>query len=249
MKQKIKHLIKTALKGTTKKQPKVLDVKKLRNCHVIGSSDWLISTEAKYGGIHTNVKRNKVSQFDRRTPDEVATGGMTGGDRMFHHGYAKYYSQYLSKFLGNSSISNPVVCEVGILKGTGLAIWSELFPKSRIIGLDIDLTNTAQNIDNLTNLGAFKKFKPELHEFDQLNPNLVDMKKLFNNLHIDIYIDDGLHSEKSIITSFEALRPYMSPNVVCFIEDHDNIAKQLKETFSEFSVKSYGELTVLEKIL
>lgn len=80
------------------------------------------------------VSRNKVSPRDHRSHSELSRGGMIGGDRMLHHGYADDYAEFLAPFLGTDP--PPVVAEFGILRGTGLAIWCDLFPRSRVLGLE-----------------------------------------------------------------------------------------------------------------
>ena len=52
----------------------------------VGSVPWLIGAEFRYGGIHRNVPRLRVSSLDPRSREELARGGMIGGDRMLHHG-------------------------------------------------------------------------------------------------------------------------------------------------------------------
>lgn len=74
---------------------------------------------------------------------------------MLHHGYAKKYSEYLLPYIKKGE---PVtVAEVGILKGTGIAIWCDFFENGRVLGFDIDLGHINGNMNNLKNLGAFKK--------------------------------------------------------------------------------------------
>ena len=53
-----------------------------------GTPEWLVLAELKYGGLQTEIPRRKVSGNDPRTPSELVTGGMIGGDRMSanHHG-------------------------------------------------------------------------------------------------------------------------------------------------------------------
>ena len=106
------------------------------------------------------------------------------------------------------------------MTGTGLAIWSELFPKSKLYGFDIDLKNFKNNETNLRNLGAFKYNDLNTIEFDQLNPNFSDIKDIFHEHTIDILIDDGLHNTESVVNTAKAFLPYMSKNSVYFIEDY-----------------------------
>ena len=131
-----------------------------------GSVEWLIGTELKYGGKVSGVKRNRVSPFDPRTKEQLAVGGCTGGDRMLDHAYASSYSSYLHSYIQQID-SRPTICEFGILKGTGLAVWCDLFPSSRCIGFDIDLSHIEQNMENLVKLGAFSANSPEIYEYDQ----------------------------------------------------------------------------------
>jgi len=62
----------------------------------IGSADWLTICELEMGGIRVGVKRNKVSEFDPRSLDQIRSGGMIGGDRMIHHNYSTIYEKYLN---------------------------------------------------------------------------------------------------------------------------------------------------------
>jgi hypothetical protein len=92
-------------------------------------------------------------------------GGMIGGDRMLHNGYAPIYAAFLQPLLGQRNLT---IAEFGILKGTGLAIWCDAFPGCRLLGFDIDLAHFLDNKPKLKRKGAFKDHEPELHEFDQL---------------------------------------------------------------------------------
>src|SRR3954462_1777738 len=60
-----------------------------------GTPEWFVLTELKYGGLQTGIPRRRVSGNDPRTPAELLTGGMIGGDRMSanHHGYASKYAE------------------------------------------------------------------------------------------------------------------------------------------------------------
>jgi hypothetical protein len=80
----------------------------------VGDAEWLVFTEAKYGGFVTDVPVNKVSEFDPRTAADV-NSEMRGGDRMSpaHHNYAPQYARYLKPFINR----RVVLVEIGILKG------------------------------------------------------------------------------------------------------------------------------------
>ena len=169
---------------------------------------------------------------------------MQGGDRVYHHEYSKIYSHYLKPFVLNTT--NPLtLVEIGILKGTGLAIWSDLLPEADIIGLGIDISNTKQNLDFLKSRGAFKNNLPELYKFDQLNCNQSDLRPILGARKIDICIDDGLHSDKSITNTLDAIIPVLSDNFVYFVEDHATISSVLVNNYPQFKIIAHGEMTVI----
>lgn len=161
---------------------------------------------------------------------------------MFHHGYAQAYSMHIFPFLPSSDIT---LVEVGVLKGTGLAIWSELFPNGRIIGLDIDLSHTRDNLENLKRRGAFTNRLPELYEFDQFVDNASKLENILNGQKISIFIDDGFHSNESILTTFQSVSNHLAQEFVCFIEDNDQVHTLLAQRYPEFTVQSYDRLTVI----
>ena len=96
-----------------------------------GSANWLASTEKKYGGMENNIPIKKISIKDDRTKNILKNDRMTGGDKMFHMGYASFYSKFLKSFLNRDS-SQLNIAEFGILKGVGLALLSDLFPNSNL---------------------------------------------------------------------------------------------------------------------
>jgi hypothetical protein len=216
--------------------------KKIKIKNQLDLKNELISLEIKYGGIQTNVPRNKVSIHDPRTAEQIATGGMTGGDRMLHHGYAKYYGKYLHPLLHKKDLT---IIEIGILKGSGLAIWSEIFINPKIIGLDIDPQHFYNNYKNLSKLGAFTETKPEIFEFDQFEDNTKYIKKILGKNKIDIIIDDGFHSDHAILNTIKSVKQYLSKEFVYFIEDNDNVHKLIKQKYPSFVVKNYDQLTII----
>lgn len=205
---------------------------------------WLAATEKRFGGYHRNVPRGHVSEFDPRTPDQIATGGMTGGDRMFHHGYAEAYADGLAPFVAERN-KEWTILEVGILKGTGLALWSELFPNADVIGLDIDLDHTRSNLPMLKQRGAFPRTDPELHRFDQFADGESRIAEILNGRNVDICIDDGFHSTETILKTAEAIAPFLSERFVYFAEDNDHVAPSLEARFPKWDVRPIQELTVI----
>jgi len=174
---------------------------------------------------------------------EIKKGGMTGGDRMTQHGYARHYAKHLSTFVANQTNSYTIL-ECGILKGTGLAIWSALFPNATIIGLDIDLSHTKNNLDFLKSKGAFKNKKLELYEFDQFVDNKSYIQEILQGRKLDIVIDDGFHSDYTILNTIECLMPHLSDNFCYFIEDNKTVYTLLSE-YTCYKSFNYDLLSVV----
>jgi hypothetical protein len=202
----------------------------------IGTEKWLVLKELEYGGYVINIPRNIVSNKDPRTKGQILWGGMEGGDRMskLHQGYAKIYAKYLRPFVQREK---PVVLvEVGILRGTGIAIWSELFPSGRILGLDIDLNHIKQNMDNLKRKGAFRNNNLELYEFDQFQDNQNLLARILKNDKIDICIDDGVHYDVAILSLIKSVSSYLSEDFIYFIEDNGAVHETIKRIYPDFKV-------------
>lgn len=210
-----------------------------------GTANWLIRSEVAYGGLVNDVARRQVSQLDSRSPEQLATGGMTGGDRMLHHGYGQTYARFLAPFLGSKR--GLAVAEFGILKGTGLAIWCDLFPGARVMGFDIDLGHFEENRSNLLRRGAFKLNEPELHEYDQLVDSRDILAKIVRGQTLDIVVDDGLHSTESIVTTWRSVKPHLSGRFVYFIEDHEGLLDACGAEFAEYDCSAFGLMTVISR--
>ena len=213
-----------------------------------GTAEWLACTEIKYGGITTaEIKREKVRAYELRYLDDSQPYGARGGDRMLHHGYAKHYQHHLQPYVQDRN-QRIVICEFGILKGTGLAIWCDLFPNARIIGFDLDLSNIKNNMDNLLQLGAFSNNQPELFEYDQFVDSADYLKEILNDDKFDIVMDDGHHSDESILTTFKSVRPHLNEDFVYLIEDNAYVHRNIRSKYKGCTLYSYSELTVVTSL-
>jgi len=211
----------------------------------IGTEKWLVLKELEYGGHVINIPRNIVSNKDPRTKEQILWGGMTGGDKMskLHQGYAKIYAKYLRPFVQREK---PVVLvEVGVLRGTGVAIWSELFPSGRILGLDIDLNHIKQNMDNLKRKEALMNNNLELYEFDQFQDNRNLLGWILKNDKIDICIDDGVHRDEAILSTIKSVSSYLAEDFIYFVEDNSTVHETIKRIYPDFKVENFGEITVI----
>ena len=204
-----------------------------------GTTQWLIDTEIRFGGKNFGVSTQN-SPLDPAGSETMADGG----DRMLHHGYAGHYARFLEPYVQNRG-ERIVICEVGVLEGTGLAIWCDLFPNARCIGLDIDLSNVRRNMDKLRSFGAFVENSPELYEYDQFVYSEDQINEILDGDRIDVFTDDGHHSEKAIMTTLKSVVPHLSEQFVYFVEDNWEIHKVIEQEYPEWAVYSDCGFTVI----
>lgn len=209
-----------------------------------GTRSWLIEREKRYGGYVTDLKRHRISDLDSRS-FLSHDHGMTGGDRMSpcRHNYGDLYAQYLRPFLENAA--SVTLVEVGVLQGTGLAIWSDLFSDGRVIGLDVDLTHFESNSSRLLNLGAFKAPNYEVHLFDGFVDNRQYLSQILQGDTVDIAIDDASHANSSILTTFESIREFLASNFVYFVEDNRDVHFELSREYPQYHVEPFDEMTIV----
>ena len=138
-----------------------------------------------------------------------------------------------------------VLLEIGILRGTGLAVWSDLFAKARVIGLDIDLTHTRNNLANLREMGAFKERDVELYEFDQFESTSSYLGDILKSDRLDICIDDADHGRDAILRTMETVMRYMKDEFVYFIEDNSAIYEEICAVYPEYEIERCGRLIIV----
>ena len=206
--------------------------------HSPGSTDWLIQREIQYGGYVTNIPKKTASRMD-----PAKAGFLTGGDRMLTHGYAATYAKHLARYLDTGE--GLTLVEIGILNGTGLAIWCDLFEQARVIGLDIDPGNYYRNFEGLKLKGAFRRNQPEVFEFEQFKDNTAYLGGILQGTRIDIAIDDGCHADSAILSTLKSVIPHLAAHFVYFIEDNPSVHETIKHLHPEYAVENQGKLTVL----
>ena len=137
------------------------------------------------------------------------------------------------------------IIECGILLGTGLGVWSKLFPQATLVGMVIDLSHTLNNMEELIKRGAFMSQKPILIEFDQFKPSTISLQNAVGDLKFNILIDDGFHSDETILNTFAALQPFFADDFVYFAEDNVSVSKKITELYPKYNINSYGQMTVI----
>jgi len=120
-----------------------------------------------------------------------------------------YYERY-QNFLNQHSISPEIIFEVGVYNGESARIFSEAFPNSLIICIDIDI----REIDFSSNPNILYL------KADQSNPDeLESIINTYQIKNIDLVIDDASHFGWFSKITFDALFPLVRSGGAYFVED------------------------------
>lgn len=174
------------------------------------------------------AEREQVYSQGQRTRGILCAHGALckGSDRMLSdHTYGPCYSEFLNKMRPGwlkREASHFLIGEIGILSGTGLAMWSDVFPNADIYGFDYVINNTAGNLALLGSRGAFRHSNLSLHTYDQHGSVAVNSQMIgaiLGSNRFTFFVDDGLHTDNAIVDTFLAFKDYMSSGGLYVIED------------------------------
>lgn len=208
-------------------------------------TDWasfLRDREKVYSNGVTRVKRKRISSNDPRLDETLKIPGsmMSGGRFIEDTGYAQIYASCLC----HRELERIVLVELGVLLGVGLAVWCDVFPSARVIGLDIDIHRMDMAV--LRRRGAFEYNSPTIHFLDELHEDAPRrLHHILRGERIDVMIDDALHDDASILKAMDFALPYMADRFVYFIEDNDSVARMVSRKYPHLNVVSHGRLTVV----
>ena len=190
----------------------------------IGAPGWLIRTERTYAPTRDRYRAANSRLSPRRRLVN------SGGDKMSfdRNGYAPAYSRLLARWVG----SPVVLVELGAFRGSGLALWSDLFPDGTVVGLDVELDHFERNLPQLLGRGAFRSGVPDVLRFDAFAPDVAGLTETLGGRLIDVFIDDGPHKEEPSCRTAAQVRPLLAPRFTYVIEDCDEIYGCLAETFA-----------------
>ena len=157
------------------------------------------------------------------------------------HGYADDYARLLDRWYA------PTVVEVGVFQGVSLAIWCDVFPKGRVIGLDLDLQRFRDHRPTLDAAGAFARSEPvTVGMWDAYQPDVPSLTAALGGRTIDVLIDDGPHTDEAVRRVAEAVRPLLSPTFTYIVEDMPNGSDLLLEAYPQGKAGQAGLLGWLE---
>jgi hypothetical protein len=132
-----------------------------------------------------------------------------GTDKWGLHWYTQHYQRYFKPL----RLRRLNVLEIGVggydVPSEGarsLRMWKAYFPKSRIVGIDIE------------DKTAWRERRIDIRQCDQTDADAL--KKLSEEYGgFDIIIDDGSHINQHVIATFEVLFPLLRPNGIYAVED------------------------------
>lgn len=134
------------------------------------------------------------------------------------HNYSRQYDSLLKEFR-----DKPVkYLEIGVLNGHSIKAFREIFKNSPcILGLDID--NKCKKYEDIEN-----NIYVEIG--NAANKNFIDeITKKYGSF--DIILDDGSHTNRDVIDSFELLFPLLNDNGLYIVED--NISYKSKQYINQ----------------
>lgn len=138
----------------------------------------------------------------QKTLDELAIQYGTDKSSLAHN-YVPRYEIYLDSYRDVDFN----FLEIGIYNGSSLKIWKDYFNKAKIFGIDIEPKSKVYEEDRI-----------QVRIGDQSDPEfLKTVSKEALGFHV--IVDDGGHTWKQQIVSFETLFPLLSPGGLYFIED------------------------------
>ena len=207
---------------------------------------WLIEHEFQYSGgeaINVPCKREKLNAKDKLLCKGSDRMGGIDSKHKTRHNYGYCYATWLdalrSKVPAASRSNPPLVAEVGILKGSGLAMWSTLFTSVvQIHGFDLDLSNTRNNMPFMKEKGAFPNENFKLHTMNQVHDNAALIGAVADGKKFFFVVDDGMHTRETIAKGFETFKPYLASEFLYVVEDAktDRMASLTKRLDDEFEL-------------
>jgi hypothetical protein len=104
--------------------------------------------------------------------------------------------------------------EIGVSKGSSIAAWSDLFQNSKVVGVDVDLSQCRPDL-----LERIKS-NSRCHLIEGNASLSTILGKLQEHAPFDVIIDDGSHYSSDVIKAYELLFYNMlKPNGYYIIED------------------------------
>jgi hypothetical protein len=187
----------------------------------------LVELELRYAPVR-GAAPSVFSPSERiRTDAENGGGDKMGPDR---NGYADVYASLLD------GLTPQVVVELGVFQGVSMAMWCDLFPAARVVGLDLDFDRFYAHLSRLEGFGAFGSNRPDLIRFDAYGTAALDLAP------IGLFVDDGPHTEPAIVNVLRLFGPQMAAGGLYVVEDFAGADVLLADQFPGATIVTAGRL-------
>ena len=143
-----------------------------------------------------------------RLADHPAIAKLVAADDLYPHVFSQKTApimQFYRRLLAGMDAPKAVF-EIGVKNGGSLALWRQLFPEARVVGLDLRLSKIVRH-DGIVYV-----------EGDQTDRVLL-AKIAEEHGPFDLVIDDGSHVGEHQLISLAALAPHVAPGGVYVVED------------------------------
>jgi hypothetical protein len=165
------------------------------------------------------------------TLDELAIKHSTDKSSKDHQ-YTLRYSMYLEQYRDVEFN----LLEIGVFDGASVKMWKDYFPKATIVAIDID-----------TRCKQYEEDRIHIHIGDQTDVNfLLSVYEQYK--HFEVILDDGGHSWKQQIVSFETLFPKLSNGGLYFVEDL-HTSYRVESVWDDYSITGVNYFkTMVDKV-
>lgn len=154
-----------------------------------------------------------------------------GTDKNTTHSYGDLYENLFSPY--KEIYKN--ILEIGVYTGASCLAFSEYFTKSKIYGMDITLDYIKFGKDN------------ERIEYICSDGTKEISLKYFDNINLDLILDDGSHAVLDQIKTAELFVPKISKNGMFICEDINYVhLNKIKEEFTKIANKNKMKLDIYD---
>ena len=141
-----------------------------------------------------------------------------------------------------------VVMEIGIHEGGTLAAWADLYPKAKLVGIDLNTKKLRSELHNM--LEGRELF---LYEGDSTSGDFqAHIHRVFEQIPVDFLFIDGGHDGRCVRADFDSYSKLVRPggiialHDICAVPKHNPPVYEIREFWDELKrthgCRIYGEI-------
>ena len=149
-----------------------------------------------------------------------------------YHNYLDKYEFFLRKFKNE----NIKLLELGVYEGSSIKMWEEYFPKSDIIGVDINPDCQKFNNERTKIITADLSNIDDIDKLKDIRPNII--------------LDDASHLWSHQLKALFTLFPSLIPGGVYILEDLCTSFRSYKNTgYDDAAISAYDVLSAINEVV